>query len=136
MSDVNAVHENKNGTASAKAYRRRAVAPPVDVFENADELLIVADVPGVANDGIDLRVENDTLTLAARRNGAGDASASPALVREYDEVDFAATFRIPAGIDAGSIVAETKNGTLVVRLPKAAAAKSRKIVVRPSGSGS
>jgi HSP20 family molecular chaperone IbpA len=133
MSDVTTVvPENKNGTASAKAYHRRAVAPPVDVFENADELLLVADVPGVANDGIDLRVENDTLTLAARRQN-GKPADSPALVREFDDVDFAATFRIPAGIDAAGIVAETKNGTLVVRLPKAAAAKSRKIIVRSGG---
>jgi HSP20 family molecular chaperone IbpA len=124
---TNAVHEN-NGSAQAKAYRRRAVAPPVDVFENADEVLIVADVPGVPSDGIDLRVENGTLTLEAKRSASKDES--PALAREYDEVDFATTFRIPAGIDATAITAETKNGTLVVRLPKAAAAKPRRISVR------
>ena len=131
MNQVTKVHD-RNGTAPGKAYQRRTVAPPVDVFENADELLIVADVPGVPNDGIDLKVENDTLTLAARRGGS--ASDSPALVSEYDAVDFVATYRIPAGIDAGGITAETKNGTLLVRLPKAAAAKARKIVVR-SNSG-
>lgn len=119
----------QNGTVHARAYQRRAVAPPVDVFENADELLIVADVPGVSAEGIDLRVENDTLTLTAKRADVRDVP--PALVREYEEVDFAASFRIPAGIDTAAIGAETKNGTLVVRLPKAAAAKSRKIVVRP-----
>jgi HSP20 family molecular chaperone IbpA len=128
MSDVSTV-PTKNGTAGARAYHRRAAAPPVDVFENAEELLIVADVPGVAQDGIDLRVENDTLTLVARRPDPKD-SVPPALVREFDEVDFAATYRIPAGIDSANIVAETRSGTLVVRLPKAAAAKSRKIVVR------
>jgi HSP20 family molecular chaperone IbpA len=123
--------KHKNGSAVARAYHRRAVAPPVDVFENADELLIVADVPGVRNDGIDLRVENDTLTLDAKR--AYPSEDSPALSREYEEVDFSTTFRIPAGIDTGGISAETKSGTLVVRLPKAAAAKSRKIVVRSPG---
>jgi HSP20 family protein len=132
MSDVNAVPA-KNGTVPTRSYHRRAVAPPVDVFENADELLIVADVPGVPNDGIDLRVENDTLTLEARRGAPG--KESPALLREYDEVDFAATFRIPAGIDTAAISAETRKGTVVVRLPKAAAAKSRTIVVRPGGRG-
>jgi len=129
MSDVTTT-PHRNGTAPARAYRRRAAGPPVDVFENADELLIVADVPGVRDDGIDLRVENDTLTLAARRPEP-TAAEPPALVREYDEVDFVATFRIPAGVDAAGITAETRSGTLVVHLPKAAAAKSRKIVVRP-----
>src|SRR3984957_15469818 len=127
MNQVTKVEE-KNGTVAGKAYQRRAAAPSVDVFENADELLIVADVPGVPNDGIDLQVQNDTLTLTARRPAPAD---SPALVREYEETDFVATFRIPAGIDTAAIAAETKNGTLVVRLPKAAAAKARKIVVRP-----
>jgi HSP20 family protein len=127
MSDVTTVREN-NGSVAARAYQRRAVAPPVDVFENADELLIVADVPGVASDGINLQVENDTLTLQAKRPVEGETA--PALVREYDEVDFATTFRIPAGIDAAAIVAETKKGTLVVRLPKMAAAKARKVQVR------
>jgi HSP20 family protein len=126
MNDMISVSE-KNGVGRAGAYQRRTAAPPVDVFENADELLIVADVPGVANDGIDLRVENGTLTLTARQ---ADGKDSPALLREYDEVDFRATYRIPAGVDTGAISAETKNGTLVVHLPKAAAAKARKIVVR------
>lgn len=125
MNEVTTPHAN--GTAAAKAYHRRAAAPSVDVFENADELLIIADVPGVPNDGIDLQVQDGTLTLTARRL---DLNESPALVREYDETDFVATFRIPAGIDTTAIAAETKNGTLLVRLPKAAAVKARKIVVK------
>jgi HSP20 family protein len=129
MSEVTTT-QHQNGTAPSRAYQRRAVSPPVDVFENSDDLLIVADVPGVPDDGIDLRVENDTLTLAARRP-ATQAAEPPALVREYEETDYVATFRIPAGIDTASITAETRSGTLVVRLPKAAAAKTRKIVVRP-----
>jgi HSP20 family protein len=125
MSDM-AVRDN-NGL-QAKAYGRRTVAPPVDVFENADDLLIMADVPGVPNGSIELRVENGTLTLEAKNQTPKEEL--PALVREYDGVDFATTFRIPAGIDTGAISAETKNGTLVVRLPKAAAAKARKIAVQ------
>lgn len=125
MSDI-AVRGNNNGTLS-KAYGRRAVSPPVDVFENVDELLFIADVPGVANGGIELRVENGTLTLEAKRQPLKEES--PALVREYEEVDFATTLRIPAGIDTTAISAETKNGTLIVRLPKSVAAKPRKIVV-------
>ena len=134
MNEVSTVstHE-QNGTAAARAYRKRAAAPLVDVFENADELLIVADVPGVPNDAIELQVENDTLTLVARRP-AGVGAAAPALVREYAEVDFTTTFRIPAGIDTTGIVAETRNGTLLVRMPKSAAAKSRRIAVR-TGDG-
>ena len=81
MSDTMAVHQN--GSVPSKAYARRAVSPPVDVFENADEVLVVADVPGVPGSGIDVKVENGVLTIEARRAGE---SAGPALAREYDEV--------------------------------------------------
>jgi HSP20 family protein len=124
MSETTAVQSN--GVTQAKQYVQRAVAPPVDVFENADEVLLVADVPGVPSDAIDVRVENGTLTLQARR---APESGGTALAREYEVVDFGRTFRIPAGIDAANIVAEAKNGTVLVRLPKIAAVKPRKIAV-------
>ena len=127
MSNVAPV-QHENGTVPSHAYPRRAVAPPVDVFENADEVLIIADVPGVTDEHIDLKVENDTLTFEAKRSPGKDDP--PALAREFDEIDFSATFRIPAGIDSSAVSAESKNGTLTIRLPKAAAAKPRKIVVR------
>jgi len=124
MSDL-AMRESNGATATV--YGRRAVAPPVDVFESADDLLIIADIAGVPSGGVDLRVENGTITLSAKP--APVKNEWPALAREYDEVEFATTFRIPAGIETGAITAETKNGTLVVRLPKASTAKPRKIAV-------
>ena len=116
-----------DAAAQGKQHRTRAVPPPVDVFENGDEVLIIADVPGVPAGAIDVRVENGTLALEAKR--ATD-KVGPALAREFDEVDFARTFRIPAGIDTANIKAEAKNGTVLVRLPKIAAVKARKIEVQ------
>ena len=114
MSEV-AVVEN-NGAVQDKQYYARAISPPVDVFENADEVLVVADVPRVPASSIDVRVENDTVVLSAKR-------------APESGVDFARSFRVPPGIDAGGIVAEAKNGTVLVRLPKIAAVKPRKIAV-------
>jgi HSP20 family protein len=129
MSTPHSGHENQ--AASSPYVHRRAVEPPIDVLESADDVLVVADIPGASAATIDVRIENDTLTLQAKRPAASQ-DAAPALAREYEEVDFARSFRIPAGIDAANITAEAKNGTVVVRLPKAAAAKTRKIDVRPS----
>jgi HSP20 family protein len=125
MSETIAVQNN--GTTQSKQYVQRAVAPSVDVFENTDEVLVVADVPGVSSEQVDVRVENGTLTLKAKRSPPDGGTA---LAREYEVVDFVRTFRIPAGIDAANISAEAKNGTLLVRLPKIAAVKPRKIAVR------
>ncbi len=123
---------DRNETSNDKpGYPVRTVAPLVDVFENAEEVLVVADVPGVGVDGVDVRVENGTLTLQAKHPSRQEQSG-PALAREYDEVDRARSFRIPDGIDTGRISAEARNGTVLVRLPKVAAVKPRKIDVRAS----
>ena len=124
MSDTIAVQNN--GTTQSRQYVQRAALPPVDVFENADEVLLVADLPGVPSESVDVRVENGVLSLQARR---APETGGTAVAREYEVVDFARTFRIPAGIDTANIVAEAKNGTVLVRLPKIAAAKPRKIAV-------
>lgn len=124
-------NDRENATTPASFAHRRTAQPPVDVLESADDVLVVADIPGASAQTIDVRIENDTLTLVAKRAPAAE-DAAPALSREYEEVDFARSFRIPAGIDATQITAEAKNGTLTVRLPKAAAAKTRKIDVRAS----
>jgi|HubBroStandDraft_1064217.scaffolds.fasta_scaffold01958_15 HSP20 family protein len=121
----------ENRASATPFAHRREVEPPVDVLESADNVLVVADIPGASAETVDVRVENDTLTLQAKRP-ANAQDSGPALAREYEEVDFARSFRIPAGIDTANITAEAKNGTVVVRLPKAAAAKTRKIDVRPS----
>jgi len=117
MSESVAVRENRNGAVQAKQYFARTISPPVDVFENADEVLVVADVPGVRAQDVDVRVENGTLTLEAKR------SSEP-------ETTFARSFRIPTGVDGANISAEAKNGTLLVRLPKVAAVKPRRITVQ------
>jgi len=120
-----------NGNRGVEARRsRRVIAPDVDVYENADELLVVGDVPGASSENVEIRVENDTLTLEAKH--ASPVEEGPALAREYEEVDYARTFRIPAGIDTAAVRAEAKNGAVVVHLPKATAAKPRKIPVQAS----
>jgi HSP20 family protein len=126
----NAVEQGNGKAATERRRPLRVTVPDVDVFENADELLVVADVPGVRSESVDVRVEHDTLTIEARHDGPADAS--PALAREYEEVDYKRTFRIPAGIDAPNVHAEAKNGVVRVHLPKAAAAKPRKVAVRSS----
>ena len=129
MSNPIAVSTPRTAAPTAGPLNRRRVAPAVDVYENADEIVLVADVPGAASDAFNVSLENDTLTLETQRSKDQDVRA---LAREYEEVDYSRVFRIPAGIDVGQVAAEAKNGTLVVRLPKSAAAKPRKVLVKAS----
>ncbi len=111
-----------------RVSERPSVAPLVDLYENGDELLLVADMPGVHKDGLDIQFRDGVLSLEGRRE-AGREGAS--LVRaEYRVADFVRHFTVPDGIDVEKIDASLSDGVLKLRLPKAAALKPRKIKVK------
>lgn len=110
-------------TRSGYSYR-----PNVDILEKADELVVVADVPGTRPEAIDIDFDNGELTIHARvppRNEDVDF-----LLHEYGVGDFYRTFRVSEAIDASRITAEYADGVLTLHLPKAEAVKPRKISVR------
>jgi HSP20 family molecular chaperone IbpA len=123
----------QRGQAPARAETGRlAVRPRVDVFENDAEYLVVADVPGVTKDAIDVRFEEGELRLEARRAAAAPAQDTRALAEEYRAADFRRAFAMPEGVDAEKIDAELANGVLRLHLPKSAARRPRRIDIRAS----
>ncbi len=102
--------------------------PRVDIFETDNELRLIADVPGVRPDDVDLRFEKGELILHARVNPRHENENF--LLREYDEGDFYRAFSIHESIDSSRIAAECKNGVLTIHLPKSEAARPRQIKVR------
>jgi len=103
--------------SDVEAVQQRAgVAPRCDVFENKDEVLLVADLPGVEQDGLRIDVLDERVTLEGRRTA----------------YDFRRSFVLPDGIDREKIVAELQHGVLRLHLPKAAAVKPRRIAVKAS----
>jgi len=114
-------------TRSGRYYR-----PNVDILEKADELLVVADVPGADGDSIDVGFEDGTLTIHAKV-GPRQPAETRYLVREYGIGDFWRTFQVSEAIDASKISAEYADGVLTLHLPKAEAIKPRKIAVKATG---
>jgi HSP20 family molecular chaperone IbpA len=114
--------EDKNVTqateTTAPATRAREVPLPVDIFEGADSLLLLADLPGVEPEGLSVSFEAPELRIEGRR-GSGDASSV-----------YSRTFRVSEQIDPNGISAELSAGVLTLRLAKAAHTKPRKIEVR------
>jgi HSP20 family protein len=102
------------------------VRPRVDVFENDEEILLVADVPGVAKDSVDVRYDDGNLTIEAKRTVA--STASP-LALEYRPANYRCAFGVPDGIDADKIGAKLEGGVLTVHLPKPAK-RARRIDVQ------
>ena len=117
----------KRNESPERVNERPAVAPACDVFENADELLLVADVPGVAKEAVSIQLDKGTLTVEAKRGAlaTGTLLAGDSRVR-----DFVRVFTVPAGIDGSRIEAELRAGVLRVRLPKSEKHKPRRIEVR------
>jgi HSP20 family molecular chaperone IbpA len=116
------VSVNREETRSQEQY----ITPPVDIFENGEGLVVKADLPGVPKDGLDVRVENNLLTIRGR---AAHVAPGDAVYREYGLVNFFRQFELSDRVDQGKISAELKNGVLTLQLPKAEEAKPRKIEV-------
>lgn len=107
----------------------RYVTPPVDIYENGDALIVTADLPGVAKENLDVRVENNLLTIRGRPSHL--ASGDP-IYREYELVSFFRQFELNEKVDQAKISAQLQHGVLTLHLPKAQEAKPRKIEVKVS----
>jgi HSP20 family protein len=102
-------------------------APPVDIFEDEDGLVVMADLPGIASEGLDIRVEQRILTITAH---AQPAPSGTALRREYELTSFFRQFQLPEEVDTTHIQAELKHGVLTLRLPRAPKESPRRVEVR------
>lgn len=115
------------GTVPERASAQPAVAPNVDIFENENELLLVADLPGVEKDALKINLHNDELRIEATRPME---CAGAVLGCEFRSVDFCRVFSMPTGIDHSTVSADLKNGVLYLHLPKSEEIKPRQITVR------
>jgi HSP20 family protein len=121
---------NGNGLGNnqlAEARVRPTSAPAVDVYENDEEILVVADMPGARSDSVTVKLEKEELLITARRDG--DASGQ-LLAGGRRDGEYRRTFLIPRGVDATRISAEMSQGVLKVHLPKSEAVKPRVIQVK------
>ncbi len=106
-----------NGNRAMETTRVRELKPKVDVYENESELLIVADLPGVTRDRLDIRIDPPELRFETK----AENQEGPVWRR---------SFTIDERIDANKVSADFQNGVLTVRLPKAEEVKPRRIAIR------
>lgn len=106
--------KKESGALSTERRRDNWMTPAVDIFENTDGLTLIADLPGVARNDLNLGVEQGILTIEAQSRG---------------KYSFYRRFQLPEHLDLEHVNAELKHGVLTLVLPKAEAAKPRKIAV-------
>jgi HSP20 family protein len=107
----------------------RPWAPAVDIVETEDALALKADLPDVNINDIDIRVENNTLTVRGHRKFQKDENVKGyhRIERSYGE--FVRSFALPSTVDTEKVSADYKNGVLTISLPKKEAAKPRQVKV-------
>jgi HSP20 family protein len=102
-------------------------APAVDIYENDNEILLHADMPGVPKDEISVNIDNGRLSLSGVRKLETSGAAS---WEEFGNVEFVRNFSVPQTIDVDKVKAELKNGVLALHLPKSEAAKPRQVEIK------
>lgn len=107
--------------------QERVIVPHVDIFEDKDEIILMADMPGVSKDGVQVLLEGNELTIIGRR--PEEPSEVHYLIKESRPGVYRRTFRLDPCIDTSKIRAHIEQGVLTIHLPKAEAHKARKIEV-------
>ncbi len=112
-----------NGDSRAPLWQ-----PAVDVHENAERILLVADLPGLEQRDLDITIEKNVLSVRGERKAPAPGEGGYHH-RERVHGAFTRAFTLPATVDVDAVSAEMKSGVLTITLPKSAAAKPRQIKI-------
>jgi len=115
---------------------RGAWAPSVDIYENKDQIVLEAELPGMNQDDFDLSVENNVITLRGERKFEKTEETDNYHRVERSYGAFTRSFTLPQTVSPEGATAEYNNGVLRVTLPKREETKARRIQVSGTGSGS
>ncbi len=123
------VREKQEVQTQAETTRNIPVyIPAVDILETEEALTLVADMPGVSPENVDIDIRDDQLTIRGTVTLEGEGET--VLLREYGVGDYFRQFTLGRIIDQSKIEASMKNGVLTLTLPKVDKAKPRKVEVK------
>jgi len=103
--------------------------PAADIYETRDNIVVLAEMPGVAPDGVDITLERRVLTIRGR-SATGEHTGYQRVYNEYADGDYERVFTLSENIDRDRIEATLKDGILNLVLPKAESARARKIELK------
>lgn len=131
MSDKKQELVKKEAQTPAKVEHtknRKVYLPKVDIYERGDDTILLADMPGVDQKAVDINLDKNVLTITGtiKSDSYNDYRLAYA---EYEVGDYQRSFTLSNEIDTNNIDATMKNGVLRLVLPKAEAAKPKKITV-------
>ena len=124
--EIQALTQPETQAVEATRPREYYMTPPVDIYETPESLVVIADLPGIDPAHLEVRVDNNLLTLRGQSQYQvpGDER-----YREYTLVSFFRQFELGERIDQEGIGADLRHGVLTLTLPKVAKAQARAITV-------
>ena len=128
MDELQVQRKREVETRQESTMPARVFMPVTDIFETDQALILTLELPGVAKDRVEVRVENDVLTIEGRIDFAPYEALRP-VYTEYNIGNYTRTFQLSSKIDQDGISAALKDGVMTLILPKAEKAKPRKIKV-------
>lgn len=131
---VNRLFEDSFFRSRADESSLAAWTPAVDIYEDGNQMVIKADLPEVNEKDIEVRLENNLLSIRGERKFEKKVSEENYLRVERAYGSFSRSFSLPSTVDAEHINAEYRNGVLTVTLPKREESKPRQIKVS-AGNG-
>ncbi|WP_028584827.1 Hsp20/alpha crystallin family protein [Desulfogranum mediterraneum] len=119
----------KSCTEKGRFQQRANVFPALNIYEQSDQLVITAELPGISSEELDLSVEGDTLTIQGARAAVKQEGPCAYHRREIESGSFSRAINLPAKIDPHHLSARLVDGILTIILRKAAPATPKKIQI-------
>lgn len=126
---VEAKQVSTRPSAEAARSEEPTRIPAVDIYETEENVVLLADMPGVSDDGLDVTVEEGTLSIVGRVNDV-QAPEMNVLYAEYRPLTYRRTFTLSSDLRTDGIEGTMRNGVLRLTLPKAEEAKVRRIPIK------
>jgi len=123
------IHHGRANKALNQKPENDSWVPAVDIKEEDNQFILIADVPGISPENIDIQIEKRTLTIKGERNLNTELTKNNFTRTERKQGNFYRRFTLPEGIDPDNINAKSNNGVLTITIKKQEEIKPKKITV-------
>ena len=114
-----------------EGFASAAFLPPADVYEDENHVTLKLEIPGVDENDLDIRVENNTLVIKGERRFEEEEKKENFHRIERQYGNFVRSFNLPSSVDPNNIEADYDKGILTIRMTKRAEAKPKQIQIKP-----
>jgi HSP20 family protein len=127
------IRESYSPEVPEEALTTTTLAPPVDIYEDEHNIILKIEVPGIDEKDIDVRIQNNTLTVHGERKIEKEEKEENFRRVERQYGSFTRSFTLPSSVDPGQVSARCDKGVLNINLAKKAEAKPTQIKVNVGG---